>query len=369
MTANRLLAGVTQLFRNSTARARGILAAILCRLVGVAALSRAIAYVEARDDTWMTIHARPRRTANARRAPDTISDLVPRIGIVLQGPITVADDFTLETVRLYRRHFPTADIIVSTWADEDAGQVAQLRDAGTTVLLNEKPSMSGHCNTNYQLASAVAGIRECAARGLPIALKSRTDQRMYAPNALSFLHAALTTFPPHPGFNQKGRIIGVSTNTLKYRMYGLSDFLTFGYTDDLLEYWSCDPDTRTIQHNRPFTIGEHARDNLCETYFATAYLRRIGREIRWTLADSWDAFAAHFCIIDHNSLDLFWPKYHRWSEYRRLSYDRTRSDTEMTFADWLLLYARVVDSAAAPEAALECLFGEDILGKDGGLNR
>lgn len=312
-------------------------------------LMRAMAADQRDNDQWMTLHLRPNRTADISTFPDAFAAPFS-LGIVLQGPVMTQSDFTLETVRLYRRHNPGATIIVSTWESENPAVLDTLRQAGAEVTLSARPKAAGPFNTNLQLVSAAAGIALARQRGVTFAVKTRTDQRCYAPNAMHFMRAMVEAFPPKPGTRQRGRIVGVSANTYKYRYYGLSDFLTFGYTEDLLDYWGAELDLRPLPPNyvAPMEIGAYGEANLVEVYFVTQYLRLLGRPVLFTLKDSWDAFADHLCVVDAESLDFFWPKYVPWEEYRYRRYQPQASDG-MTFRDWFLLYRGYVDRSAAPQ--------------------
>ena len=52
------------------------------------------------------------------------------LAIVLQGIVAIQDDCTLETVRLYKKIFPSAIIILSTWdftSDEPVAKIQRGR--------------------------------------------------------------------------------------------------------------------------------------------------------------------------------------------------------------------------------------------------
>jgi hypothetical protein len=280
-----------------------------------------------------------------------------RAGIVLQGPIRREDHFTLNTVSLYRRHYPDAAIVISTWDTEDPGTLEQLRGAGATVLTNALPIVRGPANVNCQIVSSLAGAIWCRVKELPYVLKTRTDQRFYAPNALEFMREMLSEFPVQPGFIQKARILGISLDTFKFRLYGLGDHLLFGTTEDMYNFWSVAQDTRTVNDPVNPTWNEASLRNVVETYLVTEFLKRIGRPVKWTLQDSLAAYAGHFCVIDKDDIDLYWPKYDAHKEHRMLAYDAVKNTQELTFRDWLLLQRGCVDTPRIPEAGLHVPYG------------
>ena len=59
--------------------------------------------------------------------------------IVLQGPVRTAENFTVETVKYYKRCYPGATVIVSTWTGSDAAAKAaaeKLIERGCRKLLH-----------------------------------------------------------------------------------------------------------------------------------------------------------------------------------------------------------------------------------------
>lgn len=314
---------------------------------GGSELSRTIGDVE---ESFATFHLRPRSAQAVGTGPEPWLTR-PRTGIIMQGPLLLDDDFTLETVRLYRRHFPDDPIILSTWESEDSAALRACESAGAVLVVNCDPSNAGPANINRQIVSTRAGLAKCAELGVGHVIKTRTDQRFYSPSALSFLHSLLSVFPLQADLPQRARIIGVSLNTLKYRRYGLSDMFLFGTLDDLARYWSCELDARS--EAPPAAFGPHAELRLCEVYLEANYLESLGRALAWTVADSWKAFADHFCVIDPSAIDLFWPKYASHREYRRLSYGAPHTGQELSFADWMILYNRSWEPSPLVEAACQ----------------
>ncbi len=305
-------------------------------------------------DAYLTTHRRPRRADNFTH----VSSPPPwgRIAIVIQGPIIATDDFTSETIRIYRKLFPETSIIVSTWNDTDPSLVTSIPAEGVELLLNEKPQYAGVSNVNLQITSTIHGIRKAKQLGANYVLKTRTDQRIYAVNAMAYLLALVKCFPLTEVTAQKERLISVSLGTLKYRPYGTSDMFLFGHIEDMLLYWDVPLDMRT-DFPETSTIGTYVAAKICEVYFVTEFLKRIGYQPKFTIADGWNVYRKHFCIVDQQSVELLWIKSDRTNEYGRLRYDGLHTDDELTFRDWLLLYTGAYDPNGVPEAALGKAFG------------
>jgi hypothetical protein len=335
---------VTRLMRMAKIEGR---AATLNRLASAVGQSRG---------TRVTFHERPQSADEIGTVSDPMRTAMSA-AIVVQGPLRHEEEFTLNTVRLYRRHFPQATVVVSTWDTETPEALAPLREAGAIVLTSALPKERGPTNINCQIVSTFAGVEWCRSQGLAYVLKTRTDQRLYSPNVLDYLRTLLETFPVAPGFRQTARIVGVSLDTFKFRYYGLGDHLHFGTTADMHALWSVDLDRRPFVHVETQSWHEASMRNVVETYLTTEFLKKAGRPILWTLQDSLEAFADHFCIVDKDDLDLFWPKYEAHKEHRMLAYDAVKNTQELTFRDWLLLHRRQIDTAKIPQAGLHVPYG------------
>ncbi len=290
----------------------------------------ALSYLENRFDRFFTYHSRPKRAEDFKTMPFELSTY-PKTAIILQGPIAKADDFTLETVKMYKKSFPHTHIIVSTWEDENMGDIDALEKAGATVVRNKKPPFNGPSNVNFQLASTKGGIEEAKNLGATHIIKSRTDQRMYGTNLMPYLMSLVEKFPVAPGFKQKQRIVLSSFGVCKYAPYYFSDLFMFGHIDDMSAYWNIDYVSKDVK--KEFFNPE--------VHLATWFLEKTGRKLEWTIADSWKAYAEQTIVIDHTTLDLYWLKYDRWLVDRRRNYSETPELLQgaLSFHEWFVLYS------------------------------
>ena len=325
----------------------------------VGILKDLIEEVERQNNCFITYHLRP-MLSSAIDIGIGATNGDDKLAIVLQGPVLTANNFTLETVKLYKRHFLNAIIILSTWDDEVPAVLRQFHDLGIEVILNKKPNYAGESNINLQIVSSKNGIQKAYEAGAEHAIKTRTDQRMYAPGISDYFRNLTKMFPVRGDYSrQKERIVGISPNTFKYRMYGLSDMLTYGHIDDMLLYWGAELDKRVFSDERRQQAGSSLREfalwRVCEVYLATEFLTKAGKELKWSLRDSWEAFADHFCVVDREQLDLFWPKYNRF-EYQWLYYtEDKRLYQEMGFKDWVNIYCNLENMRIPEEQLDKCL--------------
>lgn len=279
----------------------------------------------------LTVHTRPLTAAQFAMTPDHLREY-PKNAIVLQGPVLRKRNFTLETIKLYRKNFPYSQIILSTWEDENAEIIAHCQDAGAIVILNKKPEYPGPSNVNMQIVSTRAGIHKAMEIGVEYVLKTRTDQRMYGLNLIEYLTNALTAFPIQGPYKQHKRIALLSFGAGKYYPYHFSDLFLFGDVRDLKLYW--DFPLLTLEMNTTFFNPE--------VNIPALFLEKTGRHLEWTLEDGWRAYAEQCIIIDQGTVDFYWYKYLRYREYGHKHYTAEKPPRDaLTFAEWFNLYSNL----------------------------
>lgn len=258
------------------------------------------------------------------------------IAIIIAGPLITKDDFTLNTLRLYRRNFPEAQLILSTWKNSCPKTIRKIEETKTEIVLSTPPENPGIANVNLQIKSTTAAF-DCVRKFAPdYVMKTRTDQRIYSNTAVELCLAAIKTFEISGSGVQSERIVTIDLNTYKNRLYSITDMFNFGCTEDMIKYWCVPFDNRQADECvQSDTLLEWAQMELAEVYFTSNFMRCIHREILWT-EDDYKAFLRdHFIVLPAAELDLYWPKYTR-KEYRNRSYhDHERA--EVTFSDWLSL--------------------------------
>jgi len=298
-------------------------------------------FLERFSTHFLTYHARPKSHDGVRLSKPCASHAdESATAIVIQGPILLDNDFTFETLKLYGEMFPQTRLILSTWEDENTEELIKIRGLGVDVVLNKKPIYAGPANINLQIVSASSGIMRAKEIGCRYALKTRTDQRIYSENSLRLCLGILKLFPLKNKLCQKNRLVAFNLNSFKYRLYGISDMINFGNIDDMLDYWSPPLDQRKISElGDAKTLYEFSRQRFAEVYFMTSFLVKIGRDINWSLEDSFSAIADHFCILNTSDIDLFWPKYTR-KEFRHVGYKLIRT-AQFEFSDWISLHGGI----------------------------
>ncbi len=292
----------------------------------------------------ISLHMRPLYARDYTLEADVLKEY-PRCAIMMQGPIMHKRNFTLETIRLYRKVFPEVQLVVSTWDDEDAQVLEQLRNAGAEVVTSRKPEYGGPGNTNMQLASGLAGVKRAKELGAQYIVKQRTDIRIYNARAMETMCNLLKYFPPSSRSKQKARILfGTGSNT--YQPYQYGEFL-FGAAEDIVDYYSAPPIAK----------GQEYEHYLVEMYIPTAFLKKRGWDLKWTIAHGWEVYRECFIALDWSALDIYWYKYYNlrfWEYQNQRQYTRSPllSQEIVAFDEWFNIFVAQENKILRPNQRL-----------------
>jgi hypothetical protein len=184
-----------------------------------------------------------------------------REGILLQGKVT---NWTIDAIKEYKKKFPAAHILLSTWTTEDVSNVP------CEVIQSEppKPTFPHVSNINHQIIGAQVGLRIINA---DIILKCKTDQIIH--NRKIFEIYKGSCFP------NKIMITNLNTYLADYRA---SDFCQIGTKEILLQFWN------SVQfYDGSYPVAP-------ETYLTKNYVINVKNDNR-----SWrDVVDEYFCIKD-----------------------------------------------------------------------
>lgn len=269
--------------------------------------------------------------------------------IILQGPIDQHNDFTLNTIKYYKKICPGSTIVLSTWEDEDDKAIELISKNGVDVILNKKPSMPGNLNVNMQLTTSLGGVVAVKKRNINIAIKTRTDQRIMKNGAFQEAVNLVNTIPlfKEDNINLSHRLCLASINYGNlFTPYFMSDFFYCGYTDDLLTLFSVDLDTRA-----PFFMSEEATKHDYavkqfppEIFILSKFLEKIGHKCDYTIKDFWDVCKNLLICTDYKSLQINWDKYveansmsYFWGDYAFNDTSDSLRTYNMDFITWVNL--------------------------------
>lgn len=307
-------------------------------------------YAKGKTDSYFSYRVRPKSHASIPVLDQ--KNEYEKCAIVLQGPIMSEANFTAETVRLYKKFYPDAIIIVSTWEDEAKENITNVRNAGAIVIQSKKPEFPGHGNVNFQLVNTRAGLFKARELGAKYICKVRTDQRLYHPNVLEYFRNLVCSFPIDKemfSINQEARIVclGMEYGNMFYPFF-MSDFLYFGLANDICRLFDCELDMReSVPKPHGLSRGDVSTQNLVtEIQILRDYIRRSGGDSSCTVKNYWNFVKADLACINKDEIGLYWPKYGgQYCENTRNGYyfGKEKQDQfkcyNWDFINWLNLYS------------------------------
>lgn len=283
---------------------------------------------------FFSVVKREKKSKYIHSNPD-VNELQKKVAIVMQGPVILKENFTYQTLCIYKKRYPNTKLILSTWEDTDSKVISKFKNINVEVVLNKKPNYFGISNINLQVKTSINGIKKAKEDGNEYCLKTRTDQRVYKHDFLQFLLSILSLYKINHNI-LKNRLITCSLNTFKYRLYGVTDMFMFGEIDDMILYWNAKYDMRKIDEVNTGTSSlDFSKKRLCEVYLCTEFLKKIKYKTDYTLKNYWQMLSQYFYVVDAMSLDLFWFKYIYWNERKRYQNQNRKLDEEFYFSDWI----------------------------------
>lgn len=313
---------------------------------------------EARTPGFLTYIERPKHTEQIGTWSDFSPDGGQGTAIIVSGPMAYDHHFTRDTIRLYRKHYPEALIILSTWDDEDANYLEDMRDEKTLIQQSKRTDEPRYVPGRNMVYSALQTASE---QGVTHVLRTGTHHRLYAPNLINFFKGIQKIFPLADGHLQKKRIITSNYFAFKYVPYCVSASVMFGHIHDMFAYWAAPDGGHPKQLERDWSSPLKVFSEMDpECYYARNYLDRIGVKFSpQSLQDSWCIMAEQFGIVDCQAMDLFRFSSDRWwNERMQVQQYTNHASQRWTFQDWMLLCLRPDIAQQAPEYILEKTMSE-----------
>ena len=85
----------------------------------------------------ITLHSRPKTISNFHLKPSNTNS---ESAILVQGPIDQSNDFTFQTLKMYRGLYSLkSPIILSTWDDENEKSIQNIKKLDIEVVLSKNP--------------------------------------------------------------------------------------------------------------------------------------------------------------------------------------------------------------------------------------
>jgi len=276
---------------------------------------------------------RPKNSKNFKLISTEEID-IKEFGIIIQGPINNKTEFNFinETIEIYKKIFPNTLIVISTWQNS---YTDNLKNSEHIKICKSKlPDKPGLGNINYQIKSTSNAIKILKENGIKNILKTRSDCRIMKPNLKSYFLSLQKTFISD---DLNSRIFASNIATCKYRVYGITDILLFGKTEEIEIYFK-DEVEEDILKKYSFNRIINETAVITEILLCARYLKNKGVKLEWTLEHWWLCLSKYFGIVDMNSLDLFWYKYDWNFEQRFTKNYLFKSSRSIEFSEWLSMY-------------------------------
>lgn len=154
------------------------------------------------------------------------------IGFVFQGPVSnlASAEYLERSIDELSKLVTPANIVVSSWKN-DYERLMRLETKCGLVISDQELFATNHFR---QLYSTHVGIQQFSEKKIEFIFKIRVDQRFNWKRLLLFMPNLLQEFG-------ENRLIFMSNNSFKYRLFGLSDMFTFGTLKNSREFWNFDP--------------------------------------------------------------------------------------------------------------------------------
>jgi len=229
--------------------------------------------------------------------------------ILVQGPFVAGN--TVTALSYYRRIYPDAPIVFSSWEGTPPDQLAEIEPLCDEIVLSSPPAVGGHMNINYQSVSTLAGLGSAVVQRVERVLKLRSDLVILRPDALSVFNQLSRLAPPRDRL--RARIVLTPLFTYQHIPYHISDLVLFGHPEDLGRVFTHPPDNRDSRSYRVYldmSLRDYARsEGVPEISYGANLARALGYELDYTTAQHWDMLK-HYTVVASNSFfGYHWSKY------------------------------------------------------------
>ncbi|SFF09163.1 WavE lipopolysaccharide synthesis family protein [Trichococcus pasteurii] len=328
---------------------------------------------EKNQNTYLTTRLAPKTSEQVYYKKLEVQNL-PKFAVILQGPLLLENDFTLETCKMYRKLFSDNVIIVSTWDDEDTETIKKIKNLKIIVIQNKKPKFTGIGNINFQVISTKAGLAEAEKAGVHYVLKTRTDQRFQKNNLYEYFVSLLKQFPVDAdGMNlpQDKRIIVLQSpvGASLFIPFHISDFMFFGVLDDVFRLFEIDEQNvsenkkeRTQRENDMITtstVMDFHSAEAPEIMFMKNYICNHGNISEaefYRVKTYWNFIKNYIIAVSYDEVGFLWGKPGRYYSDNNLNHIYEVEDSEkrsykyvLNFSNWLSIYSGILQYSISYE--------------------
>lgn len=233
-----------------------------------------------------------------------------KVSIIIQGPICYKDNFTYETIKLYKKIYNQSNIILSTWKNEELNyKFEEFKKLDIDIVLSDVPEFGGYFNDIYQLKSTYEGLKLAVDKDVKYAIKTRTDFRFCSPMNFILLIKLIERYSiGDNNRNQNNRLVIFPPF---FKPYYISDFFMFGELNDMLKFWSTEI---------PFLKEDEERS--AEIKYCKRFEDYVGVKQIDSVEEYIELICDNYIVVDNSMLDYIWFKYNHIENSRVNMYDK-----------------------------------------------
>ena len=262
--------------------------------------------------------------------------------IVIQGPVGSEKElnYLQKSLRDIHEISPEINIVICSYLEFKL--FTDLLDKNLYRDLILLSSTDYKNNFERQVASTAAGLTKAKEYKSEYSIKLRVDQRLRNPASIYLFDLLLGLFrdaKTHDNF----RIIFSSYNSWLYRIFGLSDMLTVGSTDELIKFWNFNNQIEDYDLNLKI-YPNWLKDRILfyESFLCMRYLNYYNFNFTEDkYVDYARSLRDFFLVVDSSSIGHEWLKRNRiWSgnSIVKAGFDLPPDSLlEVSFSNWLLI--------------------------------
>ena len=136
------------------------------------------------------------RPLTIKKVDKNLIDLTSNVAFLLRGQIIKSDEFSKNTLMMYRINFPNAPIYLSTWENCIDNEFLSFAKYNNIKLILTKYSVpkTGYKSDNLQIIGNLKGLEMILKDKIKYTITTRTDQRFYAKNIPIYLKNIISLY-------------------------------------------------------------------------------------------------------------------------------------------------------------------------------
>ena len=242
------------------------------------------------DDDYLSVRRLPKYCDDIRNRVYFTNISSDDYVIVIRGMIILENNYTLETIKIYKKIFTDVDILVVTWdRPEYFNFFNEIKKLDVKLIKLNEISNIGALNLNAQLLQIKEALSYISNKSYKYVLCTRSDHRIYYAYTLEYLTTLLKIFPPlDVKYGLRERVITVGCfqdRVQELPPYFMRDLVYFGNVDDLRNFFDIpftkktkDDYIKTLKRSGQsrLTLQQESEENFPpEAYYLREFFKKV----------------------------------------------------------------------------------------------